>query len=375
MKKNNKILAVKFRTTLNGHGVVNYDSTDQKFFINGHCAGNAFNDNQTFAKKEFYGLHQSHEAYIEAVEKYAEENGVSIDEAKKKVPEFGYNLKISYNCIRHAIFGGTCDADPMIWNFPAAACNFIANPLGYSRGYMCADKNMSFGKKSCFNLTDAIDEGAVIYMEMFTKSGDRNDTSLFYKETTGRTKYVFDSYFDVKTAQFLSFDKYFDRLAVPSSYIEGCNYLEKAFVKTYGRIPYTVGVFSSNNEIYGESYGEYGAKMDDEFVNYLIKTLAGRLLDINIVKNGAIAHTVKVEYKPIYSCNDIINDEEGWIELKSVDELPVFEISQYYEPSNHQEWEGRKKAAEAAKLVAADKKSEKKARRSGKNNPSEEVVE
>ena len=32
--KNNGIQAVKFRVTLNGHGVVNYDSKDQKFFIN-----------------------------------------------------------------------------------------------------------------------------------------------------------------------------------------------------------------------------------------------------------------------------------------------------------------------------------------------------
>lgn len=370
-----KLQGVKFRTTLVGNGVVNYDGGDQKFFINSHCAGNAYKDNQTFAKKEFYKIYDSYEEYKEAFEKYAKDNGVSVDDAKKKVPEYGYYLKISYNCLGHEIFGGTCDSDPIIWYFPETACNYITNPLTYARGYFNPDKNNSFHKKGCFYITNAVDENAVIYSEMFTKSGDRNDTSLFCKDTTGKTKYVFDSYFRVKEAQFLSFDRYFNRQAVSPSYIEGDNALEKAFIRRYERVPYTVGVFSSNNDIYGKSYGEYGAKMDDEFINHLIKTMAGRLLGINIVKKGAFAHTAKVEYKPIYSCNDSINDDEGWIELKSTDDIPVFDIYQYYEESCHHEWEERKKAAEVAKAEAAERKAEKKARRGGKKQSSEEESE
>ena len=370
--KSNGIQAVKFRVTLNGHGVVNYDSKDQKFFINAHCAGNATNDNQTFAKKEFYSLYENHDAYLSAVKKYAEENELAIDEAKKKVPEFGSRLKISYNCLRREIFGGTSDVDSVIWNFPTAASNYIANPLAYSRGYMCPDKKESFKKKGCFNVTDAVDENAVLYMEMFTKSGDRNDTSLFYKETAGDTKYVFSAYFDVKEAQFLSFDDYFARKAVSSTYIEGPNYLENAFKKVYGRVPYTVGVYSKNNDIFGNSYGEYGAKMDDEFVNGLIKTLAGRLLSINIIRNGGEAYTVKVEYKPVYTANDIMESDEGWIELKSSDEIPYFDVQQFYEESSHQEWEERKAAAEAAKATSAAKKTEKKTRKTKKGKDSEE---
>ena len=357
---NKEIKAVKFRTTLKGRGVVNYDSADQKFFINAHCAGNAMNDNQSFAKKEFYNLYDNHNDYLAAVEAYAEKNAISVDDAKRKVPEFGSRLKISYNCLRHEIFGGTSDVDAVIWKFPAAASNFIANPLGYMRGYMCADKKESFKKKTCFNITDAVDKNVPLYMEIFTKSGDRNDTSLFYKETAGETEYVFESYFDVAEAQFMSFDDYFSRIAVSPSYIEGENYLEKAFIKHYGQVPYTVGVFSKNNEIFGKSYGEYGAKMDDEFVNGLIKTLAERLLSINILRNGGEAHTVKVEYKPIYSAADNFDDETGWTEIASSDDVENFEIRQFYQESNHQEWEERKAAQAAEKATQQDKKSAKK---------------
>ena len=370
----NSIKAVKFRVTLNGRGVVNFDSTDQKYFINSHCdnsqlareSGGKITDNQTFAKKEFYRLYDSHEAYLDAVKEFAEKNGIDINEAKKNLPEFAENLKISYNCLRYAIFGGTHDVDPVIWKFPIAASNFIANPLGFSRGYMCPDKKDSFKKKSSLNVTDAIDDKAVVYMELYTKSGNRNDTSLFYKETAGETNYVFNAYFDVAEAQFLSFDDVFARRAVSNSYIEGENYLEKAFVKNYGRVPYTVGVFSKNNEIFGKSYGEYGAKMDDEFINGLIHKLTEQMLSININRNGGVAYTTKVEYKPIYSAEDMIS-EDGWKTLGKADNMEKFEIYQFYEESSHQDWEARKAAIEES----SNKKEEKKAK---KGKKSEEVT-
>ena len=370
----NSIKAVKFRVTLNGRGVVNFDSTDQKYFINSHCdnsqlareSGGKITDNQTFAKKEFYRLYDSHEAYLDAVKEFAEKNGIDINEAKKNLPEFAENLKISYNCLRYAIFGGTHDVDPVIWKFPIAASNFIANPLGFSRGYMCPDKKDSFKKKSSLNVTDAIDNKAVVYMELYTKSGNRNDTSLFYKETAGETNYVFNAYFDVAEAQFLSFDDVFARRAVSNSYIEGENYLEKAFVKNYGRVPYTVGVFSKNNEIFGKSYGEYGAKMDDEFINGLIHKLTEQMLSININRNGGVAYTTKVEYKPIYSAEDMIS-EDGWKTLDKADNMEKFEIYQFYEESRHQDWEARKAAIEES----SNKKEEKKAK---KGKKSEEVT-
>lgn len=360
-----KIQSIRFRVVLNGRGVVNYDQSEQRYFLNRYCGGaDVKNENQTFAKKEFF----PNPYFVEQVTKYATDNNVTVEEAMKKVPQYLYHLKISGNCLRNKIFGGTSDTDAVIWEFPQAASNYIANPLGFTRGYMCARQNDPFRKKTCLNVTDAVDKNAVLYSEIFTKTGDRDDTSYFTKETTGDTRYVFDAFFDVAEAQFASMDDYFARRAIPVDYFEGNNYIEKAFLKNYGRIPYTVGVFSKNNDIYGKSYGEYGLKMDDQFINDLIKTVASRLLSIHVDRNGGYIDTASVEYKPIYSAEDVLESEEGWTAIKSADELPTFEVKQFYEESSHQEWEERKAAKEALKGTRKANKEEKKAKKGKKNS-------
>ena len=359
MKKNG-IQAVKFRVTLKGHGVVNFDGKDQKYFNKAHCASNCtYNDNQTFSKKEYYRLYDTDAEYQAALQKYAEQNETSVEEAKKNVPEYGYYLKISRACLRNSIFEGTADSDPLIWSFPGAATAFIANPLGYMRGYMCAAEN-SFKKKSSVNVTDAVDKKAVIYSETFTKSGDRNSTSFYLKETAGDTEYTFDVIFDVAEAQFLSCDDFFARRAVPDEYFEGSNMLGKAFEKRYGRIPYTQGIYSKNNEIFGGTYGENGFLMDDQYVNDLIKNLTDRLLKLNILRLGGDVHASKLEYKPIYSALDIMDSEDGWSNVTSVDDIPDFEIRHFYEEASHADWEDRQRAINEKKQTEAGKKAVKK---------------
>ena len=371
-----KLKSIRFRVTLTGEGVVNYDHAEQRFFLDKHCGGASVkNENQSFAKKQFFSLYDSVEEYESAVKKYAEANGKSFEEAKKNVPEYGYNLKISSNCIRKNIFGGTSDSDAVLWEFPAAAANYIADPLGYIRGYTCArNDRTTFKKKTCLNVTDAVDSHAVLYSEVFTKSGDRDDTSFFTKETAGKTNYVFEAFFDVSEAQFASLDDYFARRAIPADYYEGKNYIEKAFEKKYGRIPYTTGVFSKNNDIFGQSYGEYGLKMDDRFINDIIKVAASRLLSIRIDRTGGYAETAIVEYKPIYSSEDVIDSENGWLSVKNAEDLPTFDIYQFYEESSHQEWEERKTSKEILSGVRKANKAEKKSRGTSKKEPSSETV-
>lgn len=358
--KEKKIQAVKFRVKLSGHGVVNFDGDDQKLFNWKHCGSDySKNENQKYCKKEYYKLYETDKEYEEAVKEYAELNDMTIDEAKKRVPEYGYHLKISNNSLRHEIFNGTSDADSLIWQFPGAATSFIANPLSYMRGYMCASKEKNFNKKSCVNVTDAVDKNAVITTETYTKSGDRDCTSFFTRETAGETNYTAEVYFDVEEAQFLACDDYFGRRAIASEYVEGENLLAKAFERNYGRIPFKEGIYTNHPNIFNGSYGQYGLLMDDDFINTLIKTLAKQLLSINIIRITGNAHTTEVEYKPIYSAEDNMSDE-GWIKLNSPEEIPDFEIKQYYETACHNDWDGRQKAIAEKKKAEAEKKANKK---------------
>ena len=106
--------------------------------------------------------------------------------------------------------------------------------------------------------------------------------------------------------------------------------------------------------------------MDDEFINGLIHKLTEQMLSININRNGGVAYTTKVEYKPIYSAEDMIS-EDGWKTLDKADNMEKFEIYQFYEESSHQDWEARKAAIEES----SNKKEEKKAK---KGKKSEEVT-
>ena len=360
------IQSVCFRVRLKGQGIVNYGDTNQAAMRLELCHqhGVDYDDvkksNQQFAKVNYYKRYNSDEEYQSEVNRIAEKQGKAPEEVKRFVPEYACNLKISSNCLRHHIFLEVDKADAPIWDSPKTGSTYIASPLGYVRGYFFPVKNIgSFNKKTSLTVSDAEDKNAVLQMELFTRSGDRDETSLFEKETTGNTDYVFECVFDVKEAQFLSMDDIYARNAVPTSYYEGENELEKRFRSRYGRIPYKTGVYTSCSDIFDTTHGgEFGAKMDDQFTNDLIKVVAKRLLSIVINKAGAYARTYSVEYKPIYCCrDDIVGDayNDGWTEIKNENEIPDFEIYQFYVEGNHDEYENRIKAFKDKKKETKNK--------------------
>ena len=77
---------ILFKLKLQGNGVVNFDSKEQKYMLYKTDNGPAYeilkNDNGKFAKKSF----------------------VQIGEKEDGTPLYHSRLKISSNCLRHAIF-------------------------------------------------------------------------------------------------------------------------------------------------------------------------------------------------------------------------------------------------------------------------------
>ena len=117
MAKTKEIL---FKIKMNGRGIVNYDSQDQKFFLMKRCEYpvSLKNDNLKLGKKSFH--------------QYADENG----EVKCT-----FNAKISSNCLRHSIF----EKDAWIFN-PKVTIDenilsyFISSFVGITRGYALLTK-------------------------------------------------------------------------------------------------------------------------------------------------------------------------------------------------------------------------------------------
>lgn len=336
---------IDIRVEMEGQGGINYDTKEQKFFLNKHCGRkNISNDNVTYLKKAYYKLETP------------TEDGA----------EYGYFSKISSNCIRHEIFKGCCDGDTVIWQFPKIAVTYITSPECFSRGYMKADGDNSFRKKTCLYVTDAIDKNAIISEEQHSTSGDRDSNSLHYKENVGETHYCFDACFDVEQAQFLSVDDFNGRIGIDPSYIEGENLYEKEMVKIYHRVPYTRGVYSNKCQTLGNYYGEDGLLFDDEYVNSLIKDNIKRILGINITRAGGWTRTKKVEIRPVYDPLNVSDDDWMVINPNDIDNLN-FNIHHFYKEVSHHDWEERDKAIKIKREEEARKKEEKKeAKKNGK---------
>lgn len=353
MQETNKTNALKrldIRVTLNGQGGVNYDTDDQKWFLRDRCGRKtSIHENVNYLKKVFY----------------RNENRAEGD------PECLYNLAISADCIRHEIFRGCSDADSVLFMFDGAAVEFITSPLGFMRGYMKAEsKTNGFGKKTCLSVTKAIDKNAVIAEELCSKSGDRDMTSLHYKENVGETRYVFEACFDVEQAQFLCLDDINGRIAVAPSYVEGENLYEKAMAKRYGRVPYKAGVYSNKTDVLGNYYGEYGYLFDDEYVNSLIKTALKQIFSINVSRATGWARTCKVEIIPVYDVCAARHDDD-WTELKAEHvDLLDFPIHHFYREASQSEWEKHAEATEAKRVAEQEKRKEKENKKTGRNRGS-----
>ena len=344
--ENKNLKRLDIRVTMKGQGGVNYDSDDQKGFLREHCGRKtSIHDNVKYLKKAFYKIENP------------EENG----------PEFGYYSKISSNCLRHEIFKGCNDVDSVIWAFPNAAVRYITSPMGFSHGYMKTEGGSNgFGKKTCLYVSDAIDKNAVIAEELCTKDGERDSTSMHYKENVGKTSYKFEACFDVEQAQFLSADDFCGRIAIDPSYIEGENLYQKCMVELYGRVPYNMGVFTNKHQTLGKYYGEYGMMFDDEYVNSLIKANLHQIFGININRANAWARTEKVEIRPVYDPLTVNEDDWMTITADDIDNLN-FNIHHFYTESSQHDWEERANAIKAKRTETASKKEGKKTAKKAKD--------
>ena len=355
MNNSKKIKSIAFRMQLEGNGVVNFDGDEQKNILKFQC-GTSINDNggknsnYKFAKKEFFELPKEEQT-----------------ERKK----FGYRLKISSECLRHAIFNEIYN--PSIVYTDALLAHYTFSKSRLLQGWMWADASKtkpSLVKRSAVAISHA-SSNAVPFLEIQTqdipkeKTSDDSSTSLYYRENVGHVKYNVDGFIDIEDLQFLSVDPFFNRLAVDSSWVEGDNCLmDKTFMNLYGCIPYKKGWWQSTTQHLSRYVGEYGVKFDNEFVVSLLKELLKRLLHIKITRATAYAKTSKLEI----NLNPLSDGE--WIELteEMIDELSFDNLYEFYtevseEDANATRQEIAKNYAAAMEVKKEKKKSKDKTKK------------
>lgn len=312
---------ILFKLKLQGNGVVNFDSKEQKYMLYKTDNGPAYevlkNDNGKFAKKSF----------------------VQIGEKEDGTPLFHSRLKISSNCLRHAIFEKDSPitlSQALVTQNDELFAFFVSSFLGLTRGYMITNQQkQSFIRASALTITSAEEtSGATPHLEMYNckqidglqkREDEKGATSLFYSDTVGDTTYECKGFIDLAQLSFLSCDEQYGRVAFKPEWIEGEHPLmEKMFQKHYnGNAPFTIGHFSSTLGSFGEGISEYGIKFDNTFVRWMAEQLLLRIGQLHITRASAYANACSLECKVVPNGFSTF-DDNGWVLLQSIEDIQSF---------------------------------------------------
>jgi hypothetical protein len=305
---------VKFKIELRGSGIVNYDSDEQKHVWNMESkAGNknnfiSINKNNKYAKKDYY----------------RDENGA-----------LRYRIKISSDALRCATFIGDSIAyNPGIAHHKTLLNSFIGSTLGLVRGYLFATKKEAFKRKSPLTIVDAIQtNNAESYMEFHSRRGEKKikddsesgDTTIFRKETIGKINYESEGFISIQELEFLSSDTVCDRYAFNSD--------DFSILKTF--LSNNLPNFNSEPNYYNIKtstidQSEYGIKLSNENITFLIKETLIRILGIKIRRGGAFAEISKMSIQLVTDPLDLNNN--NWIEINNVDDIKNldFDVEESY---------------------------------------------
>jgi hypothetical protein len=211
----------------------------------------------------------------------------------------------------------------------------IANPAMLLRGYLFAEKNMpTLKRSSAITMTDAEQcNGAISTLETFARSGEKtidenkSDTTFFKKEVVGDIEYKAIGSIDLMQLQFISTDCVFDRLALNPDRIE---LFKEILLTKFPSYKGELGYYKITGSVV--EIPEYGIKLPNDNVNFLVKEYLKRLLGFNIKKASSYATTDSAEFKLVYDpLEDTMDGDNGWVSLtqNTINELN-FESHEFY---------------------------------------------
>lgn len=316
---NKKVKNVLLRVSLEGEGVVNYDSGDQKWMWNKIKGENVRHDNNQFAKKDVYY--------------------VGKDDKGKDL--YNYKLKISSNALNKALYG--YDQSGYTTFNEHLMMSLLATPASLLRGYTYLSGDYNLKRTKALRLLPAIQtNNAVSKMEFFSRSGDKkeketageaSDTSIFNKETVGEMTYESKGMIDLMQLQFISLSEMHDRIALNPDDLYTYQQYMRAWMPNF-----MSGDNIEKGEIYNKFYTikgcendlpEMGILLSDSDVMEVVKFALKKILALQINRSDAYAKVNKLEYKLVYDCiEDTYDGENGWATLSSVEDVDNI----YFEP-------------------------------------------
>ena len=249
-----QLSTIKIQLTTKGQGTVNFDSPDQKFMLNKSAGANIISHDNTKIAKATYSK---------------DANGNIVR-----------TLKVSSQCIRQAIY--CVKHNPNIMYSQSLFNDSISSMAALVLGYMHAsDKRGTAKRKSPLTVTDAKEiSGAIPTFNTHSNSGDRNDTSLYYVEEVGDTRFENTLLIDLSELKHIVLSDTYGRNSV---FPDGEEALKAKLREKYGEI--SEGYYRMEGE--DGSVPEYGAELSDEAVVAIVKDLIARIKQLRISRaNG-----------------------------------------------------------------------------------------
>lgn len=306
--KEKKLKSILLRWKLKGRGIVNYDSSEQRFVLNDTNLNNmkTKHDNVNYAKKRLY----------------------------KNGDNYEYKITTSSDFLMHNIFSDIPFQSPNVQDNDIVLHSYLASPSKLVRGWLETSKALTLKRKGCLSLVDAEQtNNAVSYIETFSKSGKKDkedngatDNTFFKKEVVGDMEYKTVGSIDLAQLQFLSCDDIFDRMAFNPDNFE----LFKRFLQT--KLPNfnsELGYYQMKNSVI--EIPEWGILLSKENVMFLVKDVLKKMLLFSVNKRDAYMKNSELEIKFVYDhLEDTFEDENGWVKIKSVEDID-FEPEFFYE--------------------------------------------
>lgn len=327
-----KVKQVNFNFELEGNGIVNFDSGVQKFL---------WNRESKEGKKNNFSSVDNNNVYAKKVY-HRDENGV-----------LRYKIKISSDALRNAIFKGDAIAtNSSISHHKALLNSFIGSTLGLVRGYMFAGRSETLKKKSPLTITAAHQtNNAESYMEFHSRSGYKKvaddsgtgDTTIFNKETIGEITYEGKGFINLQDLEFISCDPIFDRYSFnPDDYETLKMFLSNNLPGFNSELGYHT-LKSSAIDV-----AEYGIKLNNDNILFLIKETLRRVFSMNIMKANSYAKISKLSIQLVV---DPINPSKNlWIDINSVEDINNlnFEIEEFYTLTDESDAKAKREIIEEA---------------------------
>ncbi|MCK9567592.1 hypothetical protein M0R72_01420 [Candidatus Pacearchaeota archaeon] len=298
------IKSIFIKAVIEGSGIVNFDSNDQRFIWNRQRnVESVWHNNVSFGKGRYYpevGSDGDDREYLKKV-------GV-----------------ISADCIRHSMYEDCMFIHlPNVMHDDGLLLSTVAHPAFLERGYMFArDNRSSWKRKSAFALSyaRAVTSSAPMletYSNSQPKTGENKtedvaETSFFKREVRGDTTYELSGAIDVSELAFISLSDVHDRLSFDLDY--AARYRELLKGRMGSEIP-EPAFFQKNGDVY--DIPECGILLTQAQVKFLTTNILRRLALFNVVRTvTGSAKTASVSIKIVSDpLEDLFGNPDGWVEI------------------------------------------------------------